>query len=71
MTTPQVTTVGDDYPVQQARCRELLTLYYALGEVGAFGAVQIEAALKQADEAAISGDIVAILKAYQAMKGCA
>jgi hypothetical protein len=30
----------------------------------------LEATLKQAEEAAISGDIVAILQAYEALKGC-
>lgn len=61
-------SVGEDFPQEQARCREVLAQYKELGSNGAFGAVMIEATLREADEAALSGDIVRILQAYQAMK---
>lgn len=69
-----MSTVGDDFPKQQARCRELIAQYKEIGNgpgvfVG-FAIANIEAVLRRADEAAISGDIVAILKSYEEMKGC-
>lgn len=65
----EVQTVGDDFPREQARCREVLAQYKELGPAGMLGAILIEATLKEADAAMASGDIVAILAAYKAMKG--
>lgn len=65
-----MTTLGDEYPKQQARLRELIQLYSDLGPVGAFGKVVIEQVLRRADEAAISGDVVAMLRSFEEMKGC-
>lgn len=61
-------TLGDDYPREQARVRTILGYYKEIGVAGRFGAAIIEATLKEADEAAISGDVVRMLKAYAAMK---
>jgi hypothetical protein len=63
-------TVGDDFPKEQARVRTLLGHYKELGPVGNFGAMMLEQALQRADAAAMSGDIVAILRSYQELKGC-
>lgn len=57
-----MTSVGEDFPREQAR---LLP-----NGAGTFGAVMIEATLTEADQALTSGDIVAILRAYQAMRDC-
>ena len=65
-----MSSVGEDFPRQQARCRELLAQYQAIGPAGAFGHAMISQILQRADEAAISGDAVAILRAYEAMKEC-
>lgn len=66
-----MSSLATEYPKEQARCRELIQLYRDLpNNVGVFGAIHIEATLKQADEAAASGDVVAMLKAYEAMKSC-
>lgn len=61
-------SVGDDFPKQQARVREILDYYKEIGVPGAFGAAMIEQTLAKADKAMVSGDIVAILAAYQEMK---
>jgi hypothetical protein len=66
----QIRSLGEDFPIEQARCRELLSVYRDLGPVGAFGATMIDQVLKQADEAAISGDVVQMIYAYKAMKDC-
>ena len=65
----EVKTVGDDFPQEQARCREVLAQYRELGAAGVLGGIMIEATLREADLAMASGDIVRILAAYQAMKG--
>lgn len=65
-----MTTLGDDMPKQQARVRELLGVYKSIGVSGQFGAMMIENDLREADEAVISGDVVRILRAYQALKEC-
>jgi hypothetical protein len=66
----EIRSVGQDFPIEQARCRELLEVYRNLGPVGAFGAAMIEQVLRKADEAASSGDVVQMIIAYQAMKDC-
>jgi hypothetical protein len=63
------TSVGEDFPKEQARCREVLSQYKELGANGAFAAAMIEATLREADAAMASGDIVRILQAYKAMQG--
>lgn len=66
----QIQTVGDAFPIEQARVRELLTQYKAIGPAGMFGAAMIEQTLQRADQAAISGDIIAILRSFEELKGC-
>lgn len=43
-------------PAEQARCRELVRKYVAIGSAGAFGAALIEHSLRRADRAVIDGD---------------
>jgi hypothetical protein len=61
-------TVGDDFPRQQERVRKLAQFGREIGPAGTFYVAVCEAALKKADEAAIGGDLVEILAAYQQMK---
>lgn len=63
-----MSSLGEEYPKQQARCRELLEQYTAIGAAGAFGHAMISQTLKEADEAAISGDLVAMIKAFEKMR---
>ncbi len=65
-----MTTLGDDYPNEQSRVRELIGIYKSLGPVGSFGAAMLEQTLQRADQAAASGDAVAMLRAYREMKDC-
>jgi hypothetical protein len=65
----QVETLGHAYPKEQARCRELLAVYRSLPDgVGMFGAAMLEQILQEADAAAMSGDIVRMLQAFNAMQ---
>lgn len=61
-------TLGEDYPNQQKRCRELLILYEQIGPGGIFGAAILRQTLKEADEAVISGDLPRMILAYEDMK---
>lgn len=62
------TSVGEDFPKQQARVREVLGQFKEIGPAGAIGASLIEHSLRQADEALASGDILKILVAYDALR---
>lgn len=65
-----MSSLGEEYPLQQARCRELLEAYTEIGPAGAFGHLMIFQVLERADRAAISGDLVAMLRSFEEMKGC-
>lgn len=62
-------SVGEDFPNQQARARELLKQYHSIGPAGAFGAAVIEATMREADQALASGDVVRIIRAYEKLRG--
>lgn len=50
--------------------RELLSRYREIGPAGIFGAAVIEQTLREADEAAMSEDLVRMLRAFESMKEC-
>ena len=52
------------------RCRELAEIYEGLGLVGEFGRANIEADIKEGEDAIASGDTVRMLKAYKSLEGC-
>jgi hypothetical protein len=59
-------------PAEQARCRELVRKYVAIGSAGAFASALIEASLRRADRAVIDGDesdISRALNELQAYEG--
>lgn len=66
MTEP--TSLGEEFPKQQARCREILGIYREIGPAGAFGAAVIEDVLRRADRAAIEGDLPAMIQLFQEMQ---
>ena len=65
-----MTTLGEDYPVQQARLRALITQYRSpeLNGAGEWAAQMMEQCLKTADNASISGDLMGMIASYRAMK---
>lgn len=71
-TTKKTPTLGDRYPIEQARMRELLEEAYRLSAMPgvnmAFYIVMLKATMREADEAAISGDVVRMIRAYKAMQ---
>lgn len=63
-----ITTLGEALPKEIARVRVVLGHYKELGPVGMFGAMFIEQSLQAADKAVMSGDVVAMLRAFEELK---
>lgn len=63
-------SLAEAIPEEQQRVRELLVEYKRLGNPGAFGAAMLEAELARADQAVMSGDLTAMLAAYESLKQC-
>ena len=61
-------SLAEALPQEQARVREVLGHYKEIGPAGMFGARMIEASLQNADVAVMSGDVVAMLRAYTDLK---
>jgi hypothetical protein len=62
-------TLADALPREQERVRELVAVYDTI-PTGAFGAAMLRQALTRAEHAASSGDVVAMLRSYEELKGC-
>lgn len=62
------TSLGEELPKEMARARRILGYYHEIGPAGTFGAMMIERSLRNADQAIISGDLAAMIVAYQALK---
>lgn len=62
-------SLGEEFSKEQARVRVVLGHYKEIGPAGRFGAAMIEDTLRRADAAAISGDVVEMLRAFEEMKG--
>jgi len=63
-------TLAEVFPLEQARLRELIDAYRDIGPAGAFGLAMIRQTLSRADVAMASGDVAAMLRAYEEMRGC-
>jgi len=50
------------------RCRDLIKAYEEIGPVGALGKLVIENSIKNGEAAIASGDVVAMVAAYQDLK---
>lgn len=63
-----MTTVGDDIQVQIKRNQKLVQQYIAIGPEAKFGVMMIQRDIDAAVKALAEGDIVAILRAYEALR---
>ncbi len=63
-------SLGEEFPKEQARVRGLLGQYKEIGAPGMLGAAMIERTLQDADKAASSGDVIEMLRAWEALKAC-
>ena len=64
-----IETLGTALPKEIERCGEILQQYKSLGPL-AFGYAMIKDDIRQAHMAMMEGDVVAMLRAYEALKGC-
>lgn len=64
-----IETLADALPKEMARVRTVLGYYKEIGPAGAFGAAFIEQDLKAADQAVMSGDLVAMIQALETLRG--
>ena len=64
-------SLAEEYPQQQQRLRELVREYDGLPlHAGSFASYMIRQTLGRAEHAAMSGDVVAIIRSFEEMKGC-
>lgn len=63
-------TLGDQLTIEIKRCRELVEQYRVIGPAGDLGRLWIEQDIKNAEEATRSGDVIAMMRAYQMLKEC-
>lgn len=66
-TNDPVLTLGEALPLEQQRVRELIPLYAAI-PTGGFAIAMMQQALTNAERAVASGDILAIMQAYEELK---
>lgn len=61
-------TLAEALPKEQQRVRELLSMYDSI-PTGIFAATMMRQSLSRAEQAATSGDVIAMLAAYEDLKG--
>lgn len=62
-------TLADALPKEQERVRELIPIYESIGAPGAFALAMMKNSLREADNAAASGDVVAMMRALEDLRG--
>jgi hypothetical protein len=63
-------SLAESLPREMARVRdELMPLYQQIGPPGAFALMLMRKALDEAAEAMVSGDVIAMLRVYEDLKG--
>lgn len=62
-------SLGEALPEEIERCQELLAQYAEIGPAGVFAANFIRNDLRAAIKATMEGDVVGMLRAYEALKG--
>ena len=62
-------SLAEALPAEMARVREVLGYYREIGPAGNIGAMFIEADLREADQAVMSGDVVRMLRVFTTLQG--
>jgi len=63
-----MSSLAEEFPKEQERVRGVLEIYKSIGPAGTFGAMMIEQTLSRAERAAMSGDVIAMLRSYEELK---
>ncbi len=61
-------TLADALPKEMERVRTILGYYKEIGPAGMFGAALIECDLREADHAAMSGDVARMIQSLTALR---
>ena len=61
-------SIGEDFPRELARVRDVLRMYEEVGPPGAFAASMIRNDIEEAEAAQASGDVVRIVAAYARLR---
>lgn len=65
-----IQTLGDELPREMARVRDkVMPAYQSIGAAGTFALTMMRADLDAAAKALAEGDVVAMLRTYQSLKG--
>lgn len=62
-------TLADALPAEMQRVRELMPMYREIGPAGAWALGMMEGSLRYAERAAASGDVIAMLRALEDLRG--
>lgn len=63
-------TLGTELPKLMSKVRdEILPMYLEIGPAGAFAALMMRRDLDAAQRAMMEGDVVAMLRAYESLRG--
>lgn len=63
-----MTTIAEELPRQQARCRQILEQALKIGPAGTFLATMLRQSLARAERAAAQGDPVAMIQALNDLR---
>lgn len=65
-----MSSLGTELPKEMARVRdELMPLYQSIGPAGGFALAMMRAELDRATKALAEGDVVTMIRSYEALKG--
>lgn len=62
-------TLAEALPREQARIRALILAYREIGPEATFAVMMMERSLQAADQAVMSGDVVAMMQALEDLRG--
>ena len=65
----RVVALAEALPQEQARVRALIPMYREIGNAGVFALVMMEQSLRMADQAFADGDVVAMIRALEDLRG--
>jgi hypothetical protein len=62
-------TLGDALPREMTRVRKLIPIYQSIGPAGGFAIAMMNQSLDEAQRALATGDVVAMIRVYEDLKG--
>lgn len=62
-------SLAEALPTEMTRVRALIPLYQSIGPAGGFAIMMMNRALDEAQKALAEGDVIAMLRVYEDLKG--